>query len=30
LKEEGIFPDLDDETINKVVEAEDFRDLIEQ
>jgi len=30
LKEEGIFPDLDDETIDKVVEAEDFRDLIAQ
>lgn len=30
LKEEGIFPDLDDDTIDKVVEAEDFRDLIAQ
>lgn len=29
LKEEGIFPDLDDETIDKVVEPEDFRDLID-
>lgn len=27
--EEGIFPDLDEETINKVETAEDFRDLIE-
>jgi hypothetical protein len=30
LKEEGIFPDLDDSTIEKVVEAEDFRDLVER
>lgn len=30
LKEEGIFPDLDEETINNVVEAEDFRDLIQK
>jgi len=30
LKEEGIFPDLDDESIEKVVEAEDFRDLVER
>lgn len=29
LTEEGIFPDLDEETINKVETAEDFRDLIE-
>lgn len=29
LKEEGIFPDLDDETISKIESAEDFRDLIE-
>ena len=29
LKEEGIFPDLDDETISKIASAEDFRDLIE-
>lgn len=29
LKEEGIFPDLDDETADKVVSAEDFRDIIE-
>lgn len=29
LKEEGIFPDLDDETIKNAVTAEDFRDLIE-
>lgn len=29
LKEEGIFPDLDDETISKTASAEDFRDLIE-
>ena len=28
LKEEGIFPDLDDSEIDKVVEAEDFRDLV--
>lgn len=30
LKEEGIFPDLDDEGLSKVKEPEDFRDLIEQ
>lgn len=30
LKEEGIFPDLDDEGLFKVKEPEDFRDLIEQ
>lgn len=30
LREEGIFPDLDDETINKVDGAESFRDLVEQ
>lgn len=30
LKEEGIFPDLDDEGLSKVKESEDFRDLIEQ
>jgi len=30
LTEEGIFPDLDDETIRKVETAEDFRDLIER
>jgi hypothetical protein len=30
LKEEGIFPDLDDEVISKVKEPEDFRDLVEQ
>lgn len=29
LKEEGIFPDLDDEGLSKVKEPEDFRDLIE-
>lgn len=29
LTEEGIFPDLDDETIKKVETAEDFRDLID-
>lgn len=29
LKEEGIFPDLDDETISKTASAEDFRDLVE-
>lgn len=29
LKEEGIFPDLDDETIKNAVTAEDFRDLID-
>jgi hypothetical protein len=30
LKEEGIFPDLEDERIAEVKEAEDFRDLIDQ
>lgn len=30
LKEEGIFPDLDDEVLSKVKESEDFRDLVEQ
>lgn len=30
LKEEGIFPDLDDEVFSKVKEPEDFRDLVEQ
>ena len=30
LKEEGIFPDLDDEGLSKVNGPEDFRDLIEQ
>ena len=30
LKEEGIFPDLDDEGLSKVKEPEDFRDLIDQ
>ena len=30
LKEEGIFPDLDDESYNKVTSAEAFRDLVEQ
>lgn len=30
LKEEGIFPDLDDESYSKIKEPEDFRDLIEQ
>lgn len=30
LKEEGIFPDLDDESYSKVNGPEDFRDLIEQ
>lgn len=30
LVEEGIFPDLDDDTINGIKEPEDFRDLIEQ
>lgn len=29
LKDEGIFPDLDDEVINNVKTAEDFRDLID-
>lgn len=30
LKEEGIFPGLDDEVLSKVKEPEDFRDLVEQ
>ena len=30
LKEEGIFPDLDDSDIDNVKEAEDFRDLVEK
>lgn len=30
LKEEGIFPDLDDEGLSKIKEPEDFRDLIDQ
>lgn len=30
LKEEGIFPDLDDEGLSKVKAPEDFRDLIDQ
>ncbi len=30
LKEEGIFPDLDDEGLSKVRDPEDFRDLIDQ
>ena len=30
LKEEGIFPDLDDDVISKVDGAESFRDLVEQ
>ena len=30
LKEEGIFPDLDDEGLSKVKDSEDFRDLIDQ
>ena len=30
MKEEGIFPDLDDESYSKIKEPEDFRDLIEQ
>ena len=30
LKEEGIFPDLDDEGLSKVKNPEDFRDLIDQ
>lgn len=30
LKEEGIFPDLDDESYNKIKDPEDFRDLVEQ
>ena len=30
LKEEGIFPDLDDKDIDSVQEAEDFRDLIDR
>lgn len=30
LREEGIFPDLDDEGLSKVKDPEDFRDLIDQ
>ncbi len=30
LKEEGIFPDLDDDGLSKVEDPEDFRDLIDQ
>jgi hypothetical protein len=30
LKEEGIFPDLDDKEVEEVVEAEDFRDLVQR
>ena len=30
MKEEGIFPDLEDDSLSKITEAEDFRDLIEQ
>ena len=30
LKEEGIFPDLDDEGLSKVKDPEDFRDMIDQ
>ena len=30
LRDEGIFPDLDDDTLKNVKEPEDFRDLIEQ
>ena len=30
MKEEGIFPDLDDENVSKVQAPEDFRDLIDQ
>ena len=30
LKEEGIFPDLEDEILSKVKDPEDFRDLIDQ
>ena len=30
LKEEGIFPDLDDEGLSKIRDPEDFRDLIDQ
>lgn len=30
LKEEGIFPDLDDKEVEEVVEAEDFRDLVKK
>lgn len=30
LKEEGIFPDIDDEGLSKVKDPEDFRDLIDQ
>lgn len=30
LKEEGVFPDLDDNDIDSITEPEDFRDLVEQ
>ena len=30
LKTEGVFPDLDEETLSKIKEPEDFKDLIEQ
>jgi hypothetical protein len=30
LKEEGIFPDLDDEAIDSIKEPEDFRDAVEK
>lgn len=30
LRDEGIFPDLDDDTLKNIKEPEDFRDLIEQ
>ena len=30
MKEEGIFPDLDDESYSKIKSPEDFRDLVEQ
>lgn len=30
LKEEGIFPDLDDDVIDKIQEPEDFRNLVQQ
>lgn len=30
LSEEGIFPDLDDDSLSKIKSSEDFRDLIEQ
>ena len=30
LKEEGIFPDLEDESLTKIKDPEDFRDLIDQ